>query len=379
MLTGEIRRVARVVNREGRFTERASVPNATGAWKQTVDAINGMIDDLARPTTEIARVIDAVAVGDLSQKMELKIDGRPIARRVPPHRHHRQRDGRPALLVRGRSHASRARGRHRGQAWRPGEGQGRLRRLERPHGQRQPDGLEPHCSGARHRACNDRSRERRPVEEDHRRRQGRDPRAQEHDQHDGRPAVLLRRRGDARRARGGHRGQARRPGEGEGRQRHLEGPHRQRQLHGDEPDDAGAWNRARRHSRGARRPPSQVHHRGAGRGRGAGRHDQLDDRHAARVRRRGDARRARGRHRRKARRPGPGGGRLGHVEGADRLRQLDGVESHRAGARHRRGDDRGRERRPVEEDHRRTSRARSSSSRTRSIRWSTSSARSPTR
>ena len=37
-----------------------------------------MIDDLVRPTTEIARVIDAVAVGDLSQKMELKIDGRPL-------------------------------------------------------------------------------------------------------------------------------------------------------------------------------------------------------------------------------------------------------------------------------------------------------------
>ena len=64
-LTGEIQRVARVVNREGRFTERASVPNATGSWKQTVEAVNGMIDDLARPTTEIARVIDAVAVGDL--------------------------------------------------------------------------------------------------------------------------------------------------------------------------------------------------------------------------------------------------------------------------------------------------------------------------
>ena len=31
--------------------------------------------------------------------------------------------------------------------------------------------------------------DRRPVEEDHRRREGRDPRAQEHDQHDGRSAL----------------------------------------------------------------------------------------------------------------------------------------------------------------------------------------------
>jgi HAMP domain-containing protein len=53
-------------------------------------------------------------------------------------------------------------------------------------------------------------------QEDHRRREGRDPRAEEHHQHDGRPAQLVRLRGDARGARGGHRGQARRPGRGEG-------------------------------------------------------------------------------------------------------------------------------------------------------------------
>ena len=38
--------------------------------------------------------------------------------------------------------------------------------------------------------------------------------------------------GDARGARGRHRRQARRPGAGAGRGRHLEGPHRQRQLDG---------------------------------------------------------------------------------------------------------------------------------------------------
>ena len=37
---------------------------------------------------------------------------------------------------------------------------------------------------------------------------------------------------DARGARGGHRRQARRPGQGAGRGRHLEGPDRERQLHG---------------------------------------------------------------------------------------------------------------------------------------------------
>src|ERR1051326_8602240 len=37
-----------------------------------------MIEDLVRPTTEVARVIDAVADGDLSQRIQLQIEGRPV-------------------------------------------------------------------------------------------------------------------------------------------------------------------------------------------------------------------------------------------------------------------------------------------------------------
>ena len=44
--------------------------------------------------------------------------------------------------------------------------------------------------------------------------QGRDPGAEEHHQHDGGPAQLVRLRGDPRGARGRHRRQARRPGRG---------------------------------------------------------------------------------------------------------------------------------------------------------------------
>jgi HAMP domain-containing protein/signal transduction histidine kinase/DNA-binding response OmpR family regulator len=76
-LADELQRVAHVV-RGGRLYERVSLPRYRGAWRETTDAINGMIDDLVRPTTEIARVIDAVANGDLSQTMDLKIDGRPL-------------------------------------------------------------------------------------------------------------------------------------------------------------------------------------------------------------------------------------------------------------------------------------------------------------
>jgi CheY-like chemotaxis protein/HAMP domain-containing protein/GAF domain-containing protein len=77
-LTTELRRVTRVIGREGRMTERARLRGAKGHWKETIEATNTLIEDLVRPTIEVARVLDAVAEGDLSQKMSLKIDGRPV-------------------------------------------------------------------------------------------------------------------------------------------------------------------------------------------------------------------------------------------------------------------------------------------------------------
>ena len=74
----EIVRVGRLVGREGRMTERAVLKSASGTWEQSVEGINQLIEDLARPTTEVARVITAVAEGDLSQKMALEIEGTPV-------------------------------------------------------------------------------------------------------------------------------------------------------------------------------------------------------------------------------------------------------------------------------------------------------------
>ena len=62
-----------------------------------------------------------------------------------------------------------------------------------------------------------------------------------------------------------------------------------------------------------------------------------------------DARGARSRHRRQARRSGRGARRRRHLEGSDRHRQLHGGQPDRAGARHRQGGDRGRQRRPEAE------------------------------
>ncbi len=77
-LEAELVRVSKIIGREGRMTERAHLDGADGAWATSVDSVNGLIDDLVRPTTEVARVIVAVAAGDLSQKMALEIEGRPV-------------------------------------------------------------------------------------------------------------------------------------------------------------------------------------------------------------------------------------------------------------------------------------------------------------
>jgi len=77
-LEAELLRVGQIIGREGRMTERARLDGADGAWRTTIDSVNALIDDLVRPTTEVARVIVAVAEGDLSQKMAMEIEGRPV-------------------------------------------------------------------------------------------------------------------------------------------------------------------------------------------------------------------------------------------------------------------------------------------------------------
>src|SRR5579883_271088 len=74
----EMSRLSRAIGREGRLKERMSVPAATGGWAAKVDHFNRILDNLARPTAEISRVIGAVAKGDLAQEMALEADGGPL-------------------------------------------------------------------------------------------------------------------------------------------------------------------------------------------------------------------------------------------------------------------------------------------------------------
>ena len=162
-VTKELIRVSKVVGREGRINERASVAGAPGSWSEKVGAVNELIDNLARPTIEVARVIDAVADGDLTQRIQLEIDGQPV-------RGEFRRIGTTvnAMVDQLSSFADEVTRVARevgteGNARRAGEGEGRLRDVEGPDRLGQPDGLEPDGPGAEHRGRDDRGRERRPL------------------------------------------------------------------------------------------------------------------------------------------------------------------------------------------------------------------------
>jgi HAMP domain-containing protein len=136
----ELDRISRVVGKEGRITQRASIGDVSDCWAESIGSVNALIGDLVNPTSEMARVIGAVAKGDLSKTMALDIEGRPLGGRVFAHREDGEHDGGSARRVRLGSDACGARGRHGRQARRPGEGEGRGRHLEGSHGEREPDG-----------------------------------------------------------------------------------------------------------------------------------------------------------------------------------------------------------------------------------------------
>ena len=50
-MSREMGRVARVVGREGRMTERATMGNVEGGWAEGIDAVNSLVDDLIRPSS----------------------------------------------------------------------------------------------------------------------------------------------------------------------------------------------------------------------------------------------------------------------------------------------------------------------------------------
>src|SRR5262245_38860765 len=77
-LTKELARINRVVGKDGRIRQRASLREASGSWAEAIDSVNNLIEDLVQPTSEMARVIGSVARGDLSQNMTTEVEGRAL-------------------------------------------------------------------------------------------------------------------------------------------------------------------------------------------------------------------------------------------------------------------------------------------------------------
>ena len=74
-LEKELARISRVVGRQGRLSQRAVLGGRTQSWSGGLESVNSLIDALVRPTSEMQRVIGAVADGDLSKKVSADVSG----------------------------------------------------------------------------------------------------------------------------------------------------------------------------------------------------------------------------------------------------------------------------------------------------------------
>jgi HAMP domain-containing protein/GAF domain-containing protein len=77
-LATELERVGEAVGKRGLTRRRVQSDRRSGAWGAMETSVNGLIDDLLRPTIEVTRSIAAVAKGDLSQTVPLELEGRRL-------------------------------------------------------------------------------------------------------------------------------------------------------------------------------------------------------------------------------------------------------------------------------------------------------------
>jgi HAMP domain-containing protein/CheY-like chemotaxis protein/signal transduction histidine kinase len=71
----EVSRVAREVGTEGKLGGQAQVPAVAGTWKDLTDNVNSMASNLTTQVRGIAKVVTAVATGDLNQKLTVEAKG----------------------------------------------------------------------------------------------------------------------------------------------------------------------------------------------------------------------------------------------------------------------------------------------------------------
>jgi signal transduction histidine kinase/HAMP domain-containing protein/ActR/RegA family two-component response regulator len=74
-LGAELARVSRVVGKEGKLSQRVALRGPDRVWSESIESVNSLIEDLVQPTSEMQRVIGAVAGGDLSKKITADVHG----------------------------------------------------------------------------------------------------------------------------------------------------------------------------------------------------------------------------------------------------------------------------------------------------------------
>ena len=74
-LEAELARVSRVVGKQGELSQRLVLGGSTQSWSGSLESVNSLIEALVRPTSEMQRVIGAVADGDLSKKVSADVRG----------------------------------------------------------------------------------------------------------------------------------------------------------------------------------------------------------------------------------------------------------------------------------------------------------------
>ena len=167
-----------------------------GTWRDLTDNVNFMASNLTEQVRNIATVTTAVANGDLSKKITVDVKGEILELKDTINTMVDQLSSFAAEVTRVAREVG-TEGKLGGQAEVAGVS-GTWKDLTENVNLLAGNLTDQVRNIA---AGHDRGREGRPLAEDHRRRQGRDRPARRHDQHDGRPALDLRRRGHARRAR----------------------------------------------------------------------------------------------------------------------------------------------------------------------------------
>ncbi len=180
----EVTRVAREVGTEGKLGGQADVQGVAGTWKDLTESVNFMAGNLTSQVRNIAEVTTAVAAGDLSKKITVDVKGEILELKNTVNTMVDQLRSFAAEVTRVAREVG-TEGKLGGQA----DVQGVAGTWKDLTDSVNLDGVQPDLAGAQHRRRDQGRGRGRPVQEDHRRREGRNPGAQDHHQHDGGPAA----------------------------------------------------------------------------------------------------------------------------------------------------------------------------------------------